>query len=649
MIRWFYYHALALLDLVRLRATTQHHVIIVAGICLPILLLLGLKEGHVTELRKALLTSPTGRQVLFWSAQGGELMDAASIRSLEGIPGVELIIPDTQRLVELAAPRPMGKDSDTTRRTVTLYATRSDDPVLRQVGADVLLPGELAVVLREATARALGVHRGDKLVLTVKRARGGGGDSASIEVRLKGLLLGGDQEGEVGYADSSLIDLIEQYVRGYRVAEFRWPALAAPVRDGYASYLVACERQGDMTDDDRAVLAERGLTITSLPDDEWEVWKRLLKPDSVDELRLYAVYSPMSRQDPRSRLTLAPSELAELTQADDVVVAWNAPLVQTVADQECLVVGLSLPGHTWLREHLALSDLAFDFEAEPFSARPLRPISTAESEHVPMVVDERQIIELQLTRPPPVACDVASADATGIDSDGAPVELAKPPLVVVPATLLAYLDAYHSGRAQFDGQLQMFVPVPEPPIYDKARLYARTIDDVPGVAADLSSRGFAVLSEGGRIAEIHSQDQSLQILVWVVGAGVFLFGVVTVVSVLQESTDRKRGTIGILRVMGVSQFGVFYLVVLRACAIGVLAGLVSVVCGHAIAFVLGWSPQPRPQWLDWKPEVTVLLVSRDIALVFAGALACSVLGAVIPAWRASRLDPFEAIVEGRFR
>ena len=50
--RFGYYTSLAIRDLLRMWSSTQHHVVIVAGICLPILLLLGLKRGHVEELRR---------------------------------------------------------------------------------------------------------------------------------------------------------------------------------------------------------------------------------------------------------------------------------------------------------------------------------------------------------------------------------------------------------------------------------------------------------------------------------------------------------------------------------------------------------------------------------------------------------------------
>jgi hypothetical protein len=127
LARFSYYTSLALRDLIRLWSSTQHHVIIVGGICLPILLLLGLKRGHVEELRRELMTSPTGRQIVFWASQDGELLDASGLDTLQKkLDGAELMIPDQQRVVtarHAAEGQPL---------TLTLYSTRKGDPILGQ-------------------------------------------------------------------------------------------------------------------------------------------------------------------------------------------------------------------------------------------------------------------------------------------------------------------------------------------------------------------------------------------------------------------------------------------------------------------------------------------------------------------------------------
>jgi len=647
MRAWLYYHLLAIQDLVRLWGSTQHHVIIVAGICLPILLLLGLKQGHVADLRSELLTSASGRQVVFWSAQHGELMTREVIeRMQQEIPAVELIIPETQRLVTLAAPQ--ADDSSAPRtQSVTLYATREGDPVLAQLEGDVLTPGELAVVLPDSVTAALGVDRGDEITLTVDRQRAGAEGSASVSVVVKAVIPAGPDKSPIGYADLRLLDWLEQYVRGFRVAELSWPALRASVRDAYEGYLVFCETTNSLSDDDLKALGERGLLVEPVADATVKSLWGLLKADSLERLAAYRVFSTASRSNPQRRLTIAPSEIAELTAADDVVIPWNEPQTFTINGRAHLLIGLSLPKRTWLREYLKRPGAAFDYDAETFLAR--MPAGAAPARGtLSLPLDSEHTCQLRLDAEGEQAKHGQEA-ASPHPSPLPKGEGTHPILATVPAPLLAHLGALRDGLATYDPEVGLFVAIPEEPVYDKARLYARTIDDVPAICDVLRARRFAVMSESTRINEIHQQDRSLQLLVYVVGIGVFLFGVVTVVSVLLDSTDRKRAAIGILRVMGMSRLGVFYMVAFRAVAIGVLAGAVSVGFGYLIAFALA-CPVSADSWLaQWKPTVTILITSGDLLAVFVGALACSALGAMFPAWRASRLDPFDAIVEGRFR
>ena len=823
---WFYYTRLAIQDLVRLWTGTQHHVIIVAGICLPILLLLGLKRGHVADLQHELLTSPTGRQVVFWSARQGELLSRKAIARLrEDVAGTDLIIPETQRLVRLTSLK-ATRGSEPAAQTVTLYSTCSGDPILAQVGGDVLNGAEHAVVLPEAVAVRLGVSPKDRLLLTVERERGGAKDSASLEVEVKAIITVGAEKTGIAYADIQLLDWLEQYVRGFRVEALDWPALKIPVRDRYSAYLLFCEAVNDLTGDDIKALEDRGLNVEPIHDSIIKSLYGLLKRDSFGKLRAYRLTSLSSRSDPKRRLGLAPSEIAELTVADDVVIPWNDPQDIDLDGGKYRLVGLSLPQRTWFREYMETPKIAFDYEAEtgtgkifpssvlgpqalriplgsgesfelklvttspqsnPLSKPPVpkppsderskpqpkasgstagsplptkppesantssegnamaprlgppvapakqeppvqassaskepcrdlpptteafktkpatkkqphakgpsvptivtaSPVAKQEAKHNPPTINEPRAIETQTheTALHPIKSEPAESRATDSapskpeptgekPSDSTLVEFGhvqqshvepgprapdvtkrtigdvSTAVLVVPAPFLAHFDAWRNGLAVYDPELRLFVPVPEAPIYDKARLFATTIDDVPRVVSELAGRKFAVMSESARITEIHQQDQSLQLLVYVVGVGVFLFGVITVVSVLLDSTDRKRGTIGILRVMGVSRFGIVYLVLLRAAAIGILAGVVSVAFGYLISLGLAWPVAPGSCWETWKPTVTVIVTPTDVITVFLGALTCSGLGAIFPSWRASRMDPFDAIVEGRFR
>jgi ABC-type lipoprotein release transport system permease subunit len=732
---------LAFKDLVRLWSGTRHHVVIVAGICLPILMLLGLKRGHVETLRKDLVTSPTGRQVIFWSARQGELMDRTAVdRLATELPSVDVLIPETQRLVRIRA----GVGAELRElESATLYATRPGDPLLSQVGLSAPARGRNEVVLGDGLAAGLGVGVGGEVVISLTRGQGDQADSVEVALRVSAVMPTTEHGAAVGYIDLDLLDRFDAYVRGQRVAEFGWSSAKSPAADSYSGYLVLCETSSDLTDDDRQFYAERGLLLTDvtvapplpLPD--------LLVRDYADRLRVYVALTQASPSDSPSvapsRLRIAPSELSEGTQADEVVLPWNPPRYESVEGHQLFLVGLSLPRRTWLREYFRDRDLPFDYEADPFTGQlfagldptgdtarlfaqtiawplsgggnvplALKPLqrTTVESAPVEPLLDsppntgpgspaagssraestaadirspdlpaakgersetnqsaaETAHVVSQATPPNSVSSPAPGpAIRTETDAISPPAENPAPskPLetpqqesnrvlpLIVPASLLAWVSAHADGVVEYDSDIRLFIPRQQPAIYDRVRLYARTIDDVPRLVTALAERRFAVMSETGRITEIQRQDDSLQSLVWVVGAGVFLFGTLTVFSVLMDSTDRKRGVIGILRVMGMSRVGIFVSILLRSMVIGALAAALGLACGWGLKLLLGW--QPELSLWKWKPVISVELVLVDLVLVAAGAMLCCGLGAIPPAWRASRLDPFDAIVEGKFR
>lgn len=659
--RWTYYFGLAIRDLFRLWTTTQHHVIIVAGICLPILMLLGIKRGHVESLRQDLITSPTGRQVTFWSAQKGELMDRTSVERLsKELASIEVIIPETQRIVRLKF-----KEGENVRtaETVTLYATRPGDPLLKQISIDAPKSGGREIIVGQAVAEQLKATVGSTVDIVLIRGRGDKEETVEVQCQISAIMQTPELDASIGYADLDLLDQFDAFGRGFRVENLGWPSAKVSAADSYASYLFFCETGNSFSESDRKMMSERGFRIKDITNEPPSYLKQLLVPEYSKKLLIYEVSSESSGKDPKSRLRIAPSELSVATDADDVVLPWNSAVKSEVHGTQVEMVGISLPRRTWLREYFINREIPFDYDAEPRSFRLAQPEAKFTSIKWPLKQDlsielAAKAPDVKVENPKSKNAETSKPDSTGpkleakkadpkkVQSKSLKDELQ---VLVVPTNLLAWIHAFNDGQLDFDKDISLFVPKPHPAIYDRARLYASTIDDVPEVVKKLAADGFAVMSETGRITEIHKQDISLQLLVWVVGLGVFLFGIVTVVSVLMDSTDRKRVTIGILRVMGMSRAGIFASILLRATAIGAAAAVLSVLCGVGLSYLLGWIPPAEIGWLSWKPIVSVRIDQDDLILVATGAMLCCGLGAIPPAWKASNLDPFDAIVEGRFR
>ena len=721
------YAILAMKDVFRLWGATQLQVIIISGICLPILILLGLKNGHVAELREELVTSPVGRQVIFWSSQKGELLSESTIADIQNsLPSAQLIIPESQRVVFLkstggaaAQTAPPGESAEPV--PITLYSTKPGDPILGQFGADVLAGKELECVLAQSLADTHELKVGEMVTLEILRQLGGERQAHQLQFRLKGLLPSGKvgDQAAIGYADLSVMQELERYGTGAAIEAWNIPAMEGLAAvDLYESMLLFCfkGRDTELSENDFEFMKSRGLEATEVADPNLITLFGALKETAIEDLKVYRLQR-IDRRDGRIEgIRDTPQLLVRNTDAeDDFIVRWSDPLEIEINGVAHRHIGLTLPTRrqtggwiqTYLREQAVwftyqetvdrplsvrgpegpllekaaqlslqlsaetraeladLSDLRpgqspAAEDAAPDSAAPPDSDAPAAEDNADQATRQEASVEADDSEPPPsqaasdagtdpaaqAAAAAAAADppAEGAAADGTVTQL---PLAVVPVNLLALVHQYREGLVQFDADGQRFTDIPAELDYTKARLYTRTIDDVPAAVDFLAGRNFAVLSEGSRIAEIQEQDSSLQMLVAVVAIGVFVFGVVTVFSVLVDSTDRKKGTIGILRVMGMTRFGVFFMVLFRALVIGLLAAVLCSCVGYGLAALLGADFSGSGS-LVWKPTISVILNPQDVGLVALGAVLCASFGAVMPSLKASSLDPFEAIMEGQF-
>ena len=668
------YTDFAIKDVFRLWSASQLQVIIIAGICLPILMLLGLKNGHVADLREDLVTSPTGRQVIFWSAKEGDFLTKEVLHNLGNeIPNVDMIIPDCQKLV-FASGGSEGIGEGKQRQPLTLYSTAPGDPILQQFGADIGSPSDLSlkpVVLQQSAAEVLGLAVGDEFDFLVKRRLGADEEEHVIQSVVTSIVsTGSSDKGLVGYANIEMMAGLEKYSSGGAVDELgiaAMPSLRAV--DRYQEMLFICFRdaESDLSDADFEFLSERGLKAVETNDPEVATLYGNLKTAAKDKIKIYNVR--FKEKDAVGYIRDNPSLLTRNTQArDDLALRWCSPKVVSINGQKMRFVGLTLPTKKqeggWLQTFLNDDTYWFTYEESaktPMIVRGRKSVvALCEGREVPLAVGLNVLLEKMV----PIISESSKTDLVNQESQKDDTSEINPALkeelatsqsqkkedvrtVFVPVSLLAFVDQFALGDVVLEKVKNCFIPTPKPIAFTKARMYTRTIDDVPSASNSLAEKRFAVLSEVSRIAEIQEQDGSLRVLVLVVALGVFIFGVITVFSVLVDSTDRKKGLIGILRVMGVSGPGVFVFLLVRAIVIGVMAAGLCCAIGVFLASVLS-STFNEASFLSWLPQIHVVLRSEEYGVVTLGAILCASLGVLIPALKASRLDPFDALMEGQF-
>jgi ABC-type antimicrobial peptide transport system permease subunit len=105
----------------------------------------------------------------------------------------------------------------------------------------------------------------------------------------------------------------------------------------------------------------------------------------------------------------------------------------------------------------------------------------------------------------------------------------------------------------------------------------------------------------------------------------------------------RRGEIGLMRAIGATPGDIRWLILGESTVIGLIGGLVGVGAGYGLMAGVDWLFATQVADFPFKPDTLFVLEGWMIAAALAAALVSCWLGALLPAIRASRLDPAEAL------
>ncbi|PDW01764.1 ABC transporter permease [Candidatus Viridilinea mediisalina] len=118
-----------------------------------------------------------------------------------------------------------------------------------------------------------------------------------------------------------------------------------------------------------------------------------------------------------------------------------------------------------------------------------------------------------------------------------------------------------------------------------------------------------------------------------------LVGGIVMMNVMLMSVFERTHEIGVMRAVGWSSGRVLRLIMTESLALSLLSALMGILIGIGMNVLFQLTP-------DYGEFLTASYSLSDMARVFVMALGLGIIGGILPAWRAVRLHPLEALRDG---
>jgi len=111
-----------------------------------------------------------------------------------------------------------------------------------------------------------------------------------------------------------------------------------------------------------------------------------------------------------------------------------------------------------------------------------------------------------------------------------------------------------------------------------------------------------------------------------------LIGGVVIMSLMSIAVSERRKEIGVRRAVGAARFDVVQQFLMEAIFVALAGGILGVAIGWG-GMQLVTRLQKLPQILIWQPFAAAIGLSMAVGVIFG----------LYPAWKASRVDPIQAL------
>lgn len=573
-------------------------VLALAAVLGPLLLLLGLKQGVVLTLRERLVEDPAFRAL---APRQTQALDPAWFDATAARDDVAFVLPTILRGSSIIRIE-VGREAE----VMDLLPSAAGDPLLTENGVAVPGPGE--VVLSADAADRLGVAVGAAVTLVATRVHQGRRQAGRQALTVTGILPPRADPLTRAYVPFDLALDVETFREGRGVPARNWPGGDPAPWPSFDGALVLAPRALDP-------IVAQGLVIGT----------GFAAIEALDP----ATFSARTGFEPpagwwlRDVHTLRqPVTLSSLRQLRDKLRGRGAVVLPYVRD-----LTLTVAGEAW--PVFPLSPGAADR-----AALGLPPLPWGDQGAEAPFADAARILAPRGAAVAPGPAEATLGDLRfPVRVDG----MAPGGRAWVPLALAGQLRTATVRPVVWDGDRHALVLAR--PGFRGFRLYARSIDDVPGLYRWLRKQGIEPVAELAAIERVQVLDRGLTRVFWLVAVVGIGGGLAVLVVSLYGAVERKKRELALMRLMGFARRDVFLFPVHQALALAVMASALALALFAALSTVIN-----RVFAGDLALGERICRLSGE---TLVAAVALAVLGAVLSslfaAWRTTRIEPAEAI------
>jgi putative ABC transport system permease protein len=233
---------LSLRDFLHDRRMSLCHILGMAAVLAPLLILFGLKHGFIAGTTDQMVQNIDKRKLLVTPGDG---FGPAEVEKLRQDPRVAFIVPGTRTLAA-ALSWVRSADGNRVEELVTIRPTGNGDPLFQR--GETVPEKKPQVALTFELARQLGAQKGSVLQAAVKRRPGGRDETQDLNLEVVAVLAEeatGASSREI-LAPLAFLEGIEDYLDGGRIADFWNGAAPRATKRSYQTFRLHAKRLEDV-------------------------------------------------------------------------------------------------------------------------------------------------------------------------------------------------------------------------------------------------------------------------------------------------------------------------------------------------------------------------------------------------------------------